>query len=276
MPDEPVSPPPTQAPAVDPVPAAPVPAGPAPQQYQPAPVAPAPDTSGQEIDLTETLTWGNNQQASLNELIQARDELKNLKAQGADTYTQAMSGDVGAAKRYLETLEQSTHARPAPDPNQQQQAPQQASPEGWDEVQQFVGQMRQREIREGINRFLQTDQFKVLSDRPGIVDDIITRLHVAQKTMPQGQSITGGTVRNMLEHLATQEKQYQSVISDRIKKETIGSMGVGEPFRGGAPQERITEKPGYNDPNYKKWLSQRFQDVRRGEQVATEASNLGQ
>jgi len=234
---------------------------------------PGPPSSGNEVDMSQVLSWAPDKSATLQDLAIAHEELKQLKSQGLDTYTQAMGGDLGAAKQYIEKLEQEASASQGYNPpasgSEAPPQPEVQNPEGWNEALQYINYARQRDIQKQLSDFLSQEPYKVLATRPGIVEDILVRLNQIQTQLPQGQSINPQTISHVVGEMAKTEKDYLGKHEEQWKKSNSGSLGVdGDPFRGGTPLQPSGPKPKYGDKkDYDPWLSRKFHEALRQDRM---------
>lgn len=243
-----------------------------------APAAPQYAPSTQDVDMGQVLTWAPDRSASLQDLAKAHEELTELKSQGLDSYTRGMGGDYGEARNYIDKLEEKTAMGTTPPPQGQQPVePEPVMPPGWNETVQYVNYARQREIRDGVDKFLTQEPYRVLAQRPGIVDDILVRLNQVQTQLPQGESISPKTISNVVGEMAKSEQGYLQQRQDQWQKANAGTLGVdGDPFRGGTPLQPAGERPDKkNWPEYKKWIARKWTESRRADMAADEAASMG-
>ena len=231
---------------------------------------PSPDV---DVDLSNTLAFvgpdGRNYEYPLQDLVSAKMEIEKAKASGYDLYSKALSGDVSAARAYLDKL---VADRAVPDTKPPETPPQPALPPEWKEVVEYVQSARAQQVETGIAGMLKDAKYSALSLRPSAVKDVINQLHILSSTNVQ---ITPPVVHSVLKYLNDKEKEYQDhVIKSRGYTEA-GSLGVPDPFRGGQPETLPDKRPDpLKNPNeWKKWVGARWRNELRQMGIDREGAN---
>lgn len=239
-----------------------------------APVeAPATDQGG--VNLSDNLIWtdegGTERSVPLQELITANQELTKLKESGAHLFAKGVGGDADAAKKYIEQVfAESEGANPVPPVTPAATPTEPQLPPDYAEMREYVQTARTADARGKLEAEIKNGQYPALAQRPGIVDEIIVSLDQVHRAMPEGQNLTTQGIQAILKTKDTAEKTYQDTI--RGDRGQTGDLGTPEPFRGGTPEPVSDTPPGFDDPEYPKWLNAKLQEGIRADQAMAAAT----
>lgn len=290
----PVSAPPTTTPPIsmpsiaDPQPSA----SPVPVQTPPpaAPVTSGEPAGGDALSFDEVINWtdanGGQQKATVESLLSAHEKLSGSNSADFNLYLKAQQGDRDAAQQFLtkiKSLAGSPVLTPTidvkpPIPTEQAASsgtPSPATPEGWNEMVDYINQQRQNDIRNGIKSTISsTPEFGALRVRPTAVEDVINRLSALHQN---GIQMNAQIVNQVLKEMNEVEKSYQEGLQSKYRSEAdSGGLGVDNPFLGGDAKAYEDSKPNVTDwEKYRPWLDTKLRFAIQSDKVASEATMAG-